>query len=165
MWPLSLCHIAESGGTSTLILTIKANELLCDMDLDKIPNPYDIQMSWKRFKSAFPDVMEQCILRSVLLARNNLPWLTKEIIQLIRRRNHRFKKGNHSGNRDDYLKFRQIRNRVVAELRLAKRRYFTNLDPHNQREFWKIVKSLTPKESSIPTLSSGNIVASNCCKY
>ena len=103
--------------------------------------------------------MEQCIPRSVLLARNNLPWLTKEIIQLIRKRNHHFRKAKCSGDRDDYLKFRQVRNRVVAELRLAKRRFFANLYPQNQREFWKIVKSLTPKENSIPTLSSGNIVA------
>ena len=72
----------------------KANELLCDMDLDKILNPYDIQTSWKRFKSAFLDVMEQCIPRSVLPTRNNRPWLTKEIIQLIRRRNHHFRKAN-----------------------------------------------------------------------
>ena len=39
----------------------RANELLCDMDRDDILNSYDIQMSWKRFKSAFLDVMEQCL--------------------------------------------------------------------------------------------------------
>ena len=126
----------------------RANELLCDIGLDNIMNPYDIQMSWKRFKSTFLDVMEQCIPRSVLTARNNLPWLTKEIIQLIRKRNHHFRKAKCSGDRDDYLKFRQVRNRVVAELRLAKRRFFANLHPQNQREFWKIMKSLTPKENS-----------------
>ena len=93
-------------------------------------------------------------------ARNNLPWLTKEIVQLIRKRNHHFRKAKHCGHRDDYLKFSQVRNRVVAELRIGKRRLFANLHPHNQREFWKMVKSLTPKENSKPTLSSGNIVAS-----
>ena len=103
--------------------------------------------------------MEQCIPRLVLPARNNLPWLSKEIIQLIRKRNYHFRKACRTGYRDDYMKFKQIRNRVVAELRLAKRRFFTNLHPHNQREVWKIVESLTPKENTIPTLSSGNIVA------
>ena len=48
-------------------------------------------------------------------------------IQLSRKRNHHFRKAKHSGDRDDYLKFRQVRNRVVAELRLAKRRFFANL--------------------------------------
>ena len=43
----------------------KANKLLCDMDLDKILNA-DIQTKWKRFRSAFLDVMKQCIPRSVL---------------------------------------------------------------------------------------------------
>jgi len=98
----------------------RANELLCDMDL----NPYDIQMSWK---PTFLDVMEQCIPRSVLPVRNNLLWLTKVIIQLIRKRNHHFRKATRSDDRDDYLKFRQVRNRVVTELSLAKRRFFTNL--------------------------------------
>ena len=113
---------------------------------------YDIQKSWKRFKSAFMDVMEQCIPRSVLPARKNLPWLTKEIIQF-------FRKAHRSGNTEDHLKFRHARNRDVAELRFAKRRFLTNLHPHNQREFWKVVKSLTPKENSILTLSSENTIA------
>lgn len=130
----------------------RANELLCDMDLDDILNPYDIQKSWKRFKSAFLDVMEQCIPRSVLPARKNLPRLTKEIIQF-------FRKAHRSGNTEDHLKFRHARNRDVAELRFAKRRFLTNLHPHNQREFWKVVKSLTPKENSILTLSSENTIA------
>ena len=94
------------------------------MDLDNIMNPYDIQMSRKRFKSTFLDVMEQWIPRSVLPVRNNLPWLTKEIIQLIRKRNHHFRKAKRSGDRDDNLKFRHVRNRVVAELRLAKKVIF-----------------------------------------
>ena len=116
--------------------------------------------SWKRFKSAFLDVMEQCTPRSVLPARKNLPWLTKEIVQLIRKRNYRlFRKAHRSGNTEVHLKFRHVRNRVVAELRFAKRRFLTNLHPRNQREFWKVVKSLTPKENSIPTLSSENTIA------
>ena len=103
--------------------------------------------------------MEQCIPRSVLPARKNLPWLTKEIVQLIRKRNYLFRKAHRSGNTEDHLKFRHVRNRVVAELRFAKRRFLTNLHPRNQREFWKVVKSLTPKENSIPTLSSENTIA------
>ena len=118
---------------STLTLTGLTSCYVIWIRMGTILNPYDIQMSWKRFKYAFLDVMEQCIPRSVLLARNNVPWLTKEIIQLIRKRNHHFRKANHSGDRADYLKFRQVRNRVVTELRLAKRRFFTNLHPHNQR--------------------------------
>ena len=49
---------------------------------------------------------------------------------------------NHSGSRDDHLKFKKLRNKVVAKLRHAKSEIVSNLHPHNQKEFWKVVKSL-----------------------
>ena len=62
--------------------------------------------------------------RAVLPNRKNLPWLNKEIIQLIRKRNLYFKKAHHSGSRDDRLMFKKLRNKVVANLRHAKRKFF-----------------------------------------
>ena len=82
---------------------------------------------------------------TLLPVRNNVPWLPQEVIQLIRKKNYHFRKAHRSGNRDDYMKLKQIRNGAVAELKLAKRRFFTNIHPYNQWEFWKIVKSLTWK--------------------
>ena len=116
-----------------------------------ILDPSDIQVSWSRFKTAFLDVMEQ----------ENLPWLNKGIIQLIRRRNLYFRKVHCSGNREDHEKFKQLRNKVVAQLKHAKRDFFTNLHPRNQKEFWKVVKSLNSKQNTLPILVSGNITATS----
>ena len=66
---------------------VRANDLLCDLELHDILDPSDIHVSWSRFKAVFLDVMEQRIPRTVLPDRKNLPWLNKGIIQLIRRRN------------------------------------------------------------------------------
>ena len=69
-----------------------ANEMLWGMNLNDILDLNDIQTSWLCFKTAFLDVVEQCIPRSVVPNRQNLPWLTTTIIQLIKKRNYYFKK-------------------------------------------------------------------------
>ena len=138
-----------------------ANEMLCDMDLNDIMDPTNIQTSWLCFKTAFLDVMEQCIPQSVVPNRQNLPWLTKTIIQLIKKRNYYFKRAYHSGSSIDYSKFKQLRNKVVSDLRLAKQRFFSNLHPQNSKEFWKVISALSPRESSFPSLKNGNIIANS----
>ena len=77
------------------------------------------QINWSRFKTTFLDIMEHCIPEDVLPNRKNSPWLNKEIIQRIRKRNHYFKKSNCSGSKD-HLKFKKFQNKIVAKLRHAK---------------------------------------------
>ena len=139
----------------------RANELLCDLDLNDIFDHTNIQTSWLQFKCAFLDVMAQCIPRSVVTTRKNLPWLSKSIIQLIRKRDRYFKKASRYGNQDDRLKFKQLRNKVVYELRHAKQSFFSNLHPKNPREFWKVVRSLNASDSTVPPLSNGHTTASS----
>ena len=44
----------------------RANELLCDLDVNEVLDPSSIQQSWAKLKAMFLDVMEQCIPKSVL---------------------------------------------------------------------------------------------------
>ena len=66
-----------------------------------------------------------------------MPWFTKEITQLIKRKNYYFKKAlsNGTGNSSDLIKFRQLQNKVVSKLRLAKQKIFSELEPSNTKEF------------------------------
>jgi hypothetical protein len=52
-----------------------------------------------------------------------------------------------------YMQVRRMRNKVTSELRAAKRSYFQKLNPKNPKEFWKSIKFLNKKQSSIPTLT------------
>ena len=138
----------------------RANEMLCDLDLNNILDPTDIQTSWLCFKTAFLDVMEQCIPQSVV---PNLPWLiiTKTMFQLIKKRNDYFKKVHGSRSSIDYSKFKQFRSKVVSELRLAKQKFFSNLHHQTPKEFWKIIRSLSPRKSSSSPLKSENTIATS----
>ena len=59
------------------------NDMICDLDLDEIFVENDIQASWSNLKSSFLDIMDSCIPKAILPTRHNLPWLNKEIVQLI----------------------------------------------------------------------------------
>ena len=95
--------------------------------------------------------MEEYIPRKVLPPRRNLPWLNKGIIQSIRRKNNLFKRAKNSPK--DKSRYKRARNRVISQLRNAKRDYFHKLNHSNPKQFWKSVKILNKKNSSIPVLS------------
>ena len=49
-----------------------------------------------------------------------------------------FKKAARSGAKADYLKFKQLCNRIVFKLCRAKQNFFSSLHPTNQKEFWDL---------------------------
>ena len=53
--------------------------------------------------------------------------------------------------------YRNARNRVISLLRKAKSRYFHQLNPKDSKKFWKSVKYLNKKQSTIPTLQSDDV--------
>ena len=63
---------------------------------------------------------------------NQLKWLTKKLIQAMRRRNAIYKQAKATNN---YTKYRRYRNKVVGLLRNAKMAYFWKLNPRKSKEF------------------------------
>ena len=78
-----------------------------DVDLEAIIDPNDIQLTWSNWKKKiFLDIMDECIPISIVPIRKNLPWLTKDIIQLMRKRNNLFKKARVSNDPKDLQQFK-----------------------------------------------------------
>lgn len=100
--------------------------------------------------------MDNCIPNSVLKPRKNLPWLTKTIIQAMRKRNSLFRAAHKSGNEAILSKYKAERNKVVSLLRASKTAYFQNLGSSNFKEFWKAVKLVNKRSSTIPALKDGS---------
>ena len=61
-----------------------------------------------------------------------------------------FKQGKRSGN---LSKYKLKRNKVTQELHQAKQAYFKKLNPKKPKEFWRAVKYLRKRQSTIPTLT------------
>ena len=104
--------------------------------------------------------MEQCIPKATLGRRRNLPWLNKNISSAIRKRNYLFNRAKSSGRRDHVEKYKRMRNRVTTMLRNGKKLFFQNLNPQNNKQFWKAMKYLRKQTSSIPNLSYNNVMSS-----
>ena len=113
----------------------------------------DINETWTKWCDQFLKIMCECIPTKTLPNRKNLPWLSKDLVNSIKRRNLLYKKGKLRGNLSMY---KVMRNRVTSNLRKAKKAYFQNIDPKNPKEFWKLIKYLSKKQSSIPTLIDEN---------
>ena len=129
-----------------------ASILLSNLDLDSILDLNDVNLSWNRWKDCFMDVMNRCITTTLLPNRTNLPWLTKSLIQLMRKRNALFRKARDSNDTELWEKYRTVRNRLVSKLREAKSLYFSHLNPSSGKDFWKAIKYINKKESTVPTL-------------
>ena len=113
---------------------------------------HDVDQSILQWNNCFLNIMEQCIPKAILGRRRNLPWLTKNISSAIRKRNYLFKRARSSGRRDHVEKYKRMRNRVTTMLRNGKKLFFQNLNPHNNRQFWKAMKYLRKQTS--PSLIS-----------
>ena len=57
--------------------------------------------------------------------------------------------------------FKKLRNKVVAKLRHNKKAFFARIQPHSQKEFWKLFKFLNPKGNTMPTLVTATTTATS----
>ena len=96
----------------------KACDLIDSFECDSILTD-DIDASLKQWHEQFMDIMAQSIPIRFLPPRRNLPWLTKPIIQFMRKRNMLFRKAKSSGN---FTKYKRARNRTTNLLKLKLRR-------------------------------------------
>ena len=133
----------------------KACELINQFNWDSVLSD-NIELSWKLWRKHFLFIMAQSIPNRVIPTGRNLPWLNKSIIQSMKKRNQLFKKGKRTG---DFRQFKLARNRTLAQLRQAKRRYFNTLNPKQPKKFWKAIKFVNKSKHSIPTLSLNSMVA------
>ena len=138
---------------------IKACQMAEETDWDALLHEDDIDRSAINWHKKFMEIMIACIPRKSLRRRRNLPWLTKNIIQHIRKRNAAFQAANKSAKTEKYSKFRKLCNEVVSMLRNAKSSYFKKINPHNKKQFWKSIKYFSKQQSGIPALHHHDKIA------
>ena len=74
----------------------RACDLIEAIDWHPLLNPIDINKSWTNWSNAFLNIMEKCIPKATLPGRKNRPWLSKKILQAMRRRNMYYKRAKAS---------------------------------------------------------------------
>ena len=98
----------------------------------------EVETSWVQWKSAFLDIMKTAIPHKQVTIRRNLPWIKLHIIEMMKKRDHLFKKARRSGSPAMWSKYRSIRNRVIQQLRSAKFAFFSNINQADPKSFWSL---------------------------
>ena len=129
----------------------RASELICACDWNTLLSD-DINVAWTNWQHTFLSIMEKVIPRVKLSSKQNVPWLSAEIKKAMRKRNRLFKKEGMT------TRFRKARNRVTSLLRKAKCQYFHHIMPNDSKKFWKSLRAINKKQSSIPALKSNGIL-------
>ena len=97
----------------------------------------DISSSVLTWQTHFFCIMEQCIPRKTLPSKKHLPYITKPLLTLMRKRNLFYKSWKKYGDRSAHLKYKILRNRLVALLRTVTQKYFQNLNIKEPKSFWR----------------------------
>ena len=142
----------------------KAQDHLDVVDWDSLLLSSDVNQAWLFWKEKFVSIMYECVPRALLPSRPNRPWLTKELLQAMRKRNSLYRQAKVSGN---FAEYKRHRNRLVTQLRLAKKSYFLKINADSTKSFWRACRSLYKQSGAgVPVLSApdGTTVNSNLDK-
>ena len=126
-----------------------ANELLSNLDPTESLVDDNPSASWSNWCKAFLELMDKCIPNASLPKRRNLPWLSKQNVQLMKKKNTLFRKSKTCLSL--LPKYRKLRNVVTQALNPSKNKFFSTLKK-SSKKFWKAVNSLNRGTNSIRTL-------------
>ena len=125
--------------------------------------------------------MKKRIPTKLVRVSNDLPWLTREAKQLVRRKNRAHKATKKSKSSQDWKRFRLLRKSVQKQLHEAHEDCLRKLlDPEsdtNSKDLWRYLKAKKQDSVGVSTLKAGGKLISDakekaevlnkqfCCLY
>ena len=98
---------------------VEIADLLDEVDWDSLMVG-DVDSCWTAWKRCFLDVKNRCIRQRVIKSIKSLPWISKAVIQAMRKRKALFQTAKVTGNSSDMERCKKQRNRVLSMLRVNK---------------------------------------------
>ena len=134
---------------------------LDDIDWSDIFNCHNVDIAWGKFKSILLSIIDKVApYKEVRVKQRKKPWLSSEIVNLIRQRDKYLRKFRRSKDQSDYKLFVYHRNQVKYKKEKAKSQYCVHAVNENQnrpKKLWQILKEIgasskgktTPKSISL----------------
>ena len=97
-----------------------ASNLIVNINWDLLFSGDYIDLSWTSWHQCFLSIMKESIPNSTLRSTQNLPWLNKQLVQAMCRKNKLFKQAKITG---DFSKYKMVHNKTLQQLRSAKYSY------------------------------------------
>ena len=121
----------------------------------------DLETSWQYFSSEVSNIVNETIPQHKELnpKKPKPPWMDKYCLKLVEEKYKAWKKYTYSRNREHYIEYCRIRNKVSRSVKYAKRRFERGISlevKENPKSFWKYVRSKTQTRSGIGDLKNDN---------
>ncbi len=152
------------------------NRHLANMDWDRILDVNDIDVATNRWYDIFHGLAKLYVPnRTISSKSDDLPYMNTYLRTLMRTRDRFFKIYQTSCLDSDHEIYKQHRNKLVNELRIAESKYYENLskdlelNQQNSKKWWKLLKKATNsvKGSTLhetPILDDDILIYEDTCK-
>jgi len=114
-----------------------------------------MEQAWDFFATSLRTTIDRNVPKGGQRTKMRNPWMTREILRLVRKKRRKWKNFKHSASRRDEEEYKQIEKETAKKIRNAKRSMEKNLvkEPDkNNRKFSKYVKSKTKSKTTIGPL-------------
>ena len=141
----------------------KAHQLLkeaTDVYFSSSPDLRTLDENWNIFKKTVCDTMESCIPHKLSKGKISHPWISRDIVRHMRKRDRLYHKAKASKDQKDWAKYKVQRNKVQ---RLVEKAHVECLNStvgnslaSDGKKFWSYVKSKRKETLGIPTLKTSS---------
>ena len=122
------------------------HEKLCDANWRPCFMSTCVNIAWKSFQTIFLNVLDDIApIKEIRLKQRTEPWMSSEILQMIKERDKHLQHFRKFGKSDDFKAFSCLRNKIQREIRKAKLEYFSSKvdeDKDDPKKLWQHLKNL-----------------------
>lgn len=119
---------------------------LMSLDWSELYLCRNVNIAWEIFKKLFMSVLNEIApMKEIKMKCKTEPWITLEILELIRERDQNLVNYNKIGDSKFYIAYCLLRNKVQRKVKDAKESYFENKieeNRNNPKKLWQQFKNL-----------------------
>ncbi len=114
-----------------------------------------VEEGWRFFRQKLSETVEKNVPKSGGRTKLKNPWMTREILRLIRRKKRKWKEVKNSTSAEEMKQYKQLEKETSKKIRNAKRKMEKDLaygEDKNNRKFARYIKSKTKSKTAIGPL-------------
>ena len=105
-----------------------------------------VEVKWTEFKSNLTSIIDKYVPSKFISTRYNLPWMSRAILRLSRKKHRLFKKAKRSHKASMWERYKSCKKQVTQGLKRARddfinRAVTSAFESNDTKPFWKYVKS------------------------
>lgn len=138
----------------------KFNDLLLHIPWNNTSANNNIDESWSAWKDFLFAALDDCVPRVTAKKKLDTPWITKELINLCRKKKTAYRKAKITQKTRNWNYYRKLNSMVKSRCNTARWNYITsltdNLKWNDAKPFWKYVNSKRKGTNNLISLKVAN---------